>query len=455
MVTSPRAARNTARDIPAERAIRCNSGHERGILLLTTHAPPEGGPFGGDMNVRLNPFASLFAATLITLLPVHALAQEVEGREEVVSVRERPRPETDPLGVRLGGFTLNASVDLDVTSTDNLFAAPSGLENDDVVTTLAPRARLSSNWSRNELVLEAGAALRNHEDFSSEDVDTSFARARGRWDVGTDTALHGSAGISHEYIARTDSDILLIAAPVEFDRTEASVGVSHRFARLGVRLDAYTSDREYDGAAAVRDSDQNGLRGRINYELSPRVGLFATASVDERNYDNNPGSSSEGRALLAGVAYNGDLFRGEVSVGQFEREYDSPAFGTVDGLAISGRVEWYVTPLTTVTVDGSRTADNEIGLASGTPYVNTEYGARVDHELLRNVILTAGIRGGEREYEGTDRTDEYMRYDIGADYIVNRRVALRARYSVDDVDSTVAVRNFEVEAVSVGLSLRL
>jgi hypothetical protein len=48
-----------------------------------------------------------------------------------------------------------------------------------------------------------------------------------------------------------------------------------------------------------------------------------------------------------------------------------------------------------------------------------------------------------------------MRYDVGADYIINRRVALRARYSVDDVDSSVPVRNFDVESFSVGLSLRL
>ena len=222
-----------------------------------------------------------------------------------------------------------------------------------------------------------------------------------------------------------------------------------------MRLDAFTSDREYDAASSARDYDQTGLRGRVDYEISPRVGIFATATMDERDYDNSPGSSSDGRSLLVGVAYNGDLFRGDVSVGQFEREYANPAFGTLDGLAIAGRMEWYPTPLTTVTFDASRTADNEIGLASGVPYINTEYGARVDHELLRNVILTAGIRSGEREYEGTDRTDESLRYDVGADYIINRRVALRARYSVDDIDSTVAVRNFEVESVSIGLSLRL
>lgn len=455
MVTSPRADRNTAQDIPAERATRCISGQERGIWLLDTYLLPERGSFGGDREVRLNPVASLFAATLITMLPVHALAQDVDGRQDVVSVRERERPELDPLGARLGGFTLNASVDADVTSTDNLFAAPSGLERDDIIYTIAPRARLASNWSRNQLAFDAGAAFRSHEDFPTEDVDTYNVRASGRWDLSADTAVHGLAGISHDYIARVDSDIPFIAAPVEFARTEALIGVSHRFARLGVRLDAFQNDRQYDGAASVRDYDQTGLRGRVNYELSPRVGLFAVATTDERKYVNDPGVSSDGRSLLAGVSYNGDLFRGDISVGQFEREYGNPAFGTLNGLAINSRVEWYITPLTTITVHAARTADNDIGLASGVPYVNTEYGVRADHELRRNIILTAGVRSGEREYEGVNRDDQYTRYDIGADYILNRRVALRARYSVDEVESTVPVRNFDVEAVTVGLSLRL
>jgi len=411
--------------------------------------------------VRLNPFASLFAASLIAFLPVHALAQDVEGRQEVTSVTERPRPEYDPLGMRLGGFTLNASVDLNVTSTDNLFAAPSGLEQDDMIYTVAPRARLASNWSRNQLALEGGAAFRSHEDFSSEDSDTYFLRATGRYDVSADTAVHASVGIAHDYIPRTDSDALLLPEPVEYDTAQAQIGISQRFARLGVRVDAFTTNREYDGVAAVRDYDQTGLRGRVNYDLSPRLGLFAQASMDERDYDLSPGSNSEGRSLLVGASLNTDLMRGEVSVGQFEREYEDPSFGTLDGLAVAGRVEWFITPLTTITVDASRTADNEIGLNSGVPYVNFEYGARVDHELRRNIILTAGARAGERDYEGlSDRNDEYMRYDVGADYILNRRVAIRARYTVNDVDSDeggvpLAIRTFEEEAITVGLSLRL
>lgn len=399
--------------------------------------------------MRIHPFVSLFAASLITFLPMHAMAQSTDGGG--VSVRDRERPELDPLGVRLGAFTLNATLDLDVTSTDNLFATSTG-EVDDMIYTVSPSARLASDWSRHALALEAGAAFRSHEDFSSEDVDTHYVRGTGRFDIGSDTALHGSARYGHEFTPRYDPESLA-GSPTEYDRTDASLGISHRFARFAIRADAFMTEREYDGAAFARDYEETGIRGRLDVEVSPRITAFIRGVADERDYDNSPASNSEGRALLVGAAFNGDLFRGEVSVGQFEREYEG--FDTIDGLALAGRVEWSLTPLTTVTVDAQRSADDNIGVASGLPYVATEYGARVDHELLRNVILTAAVRSGERDYEDAAREDEYMRYEVGADYVLNRRVALRARYTRDDVDSTVPARNFEVDAVTVGVSLRL
>lgn len=454
MVTLRHANRNNAQPFPAARASCCISGQSGGNLALQSLAP-NAAPNGGGVDVRIHPSLSVLAATLIALLPVHAAAQEVSGREEIVSVRERDRPELDPLGARLGAFTLNASIDFDVTSTDNLFASPSGAEQDDVYYTVAPRARLASGWSRHSFAAEAGAAWRSHDDFSNEDVETYYLRGVGRIDVGADTAVHGSARVAHEFVPRTDPDSPSVGSPTEYDDYQTSVGLSHRFARFSVRGDLTNTERDYDGAASNRDYDQTGLRGRAEIELSPRVGLLLQASADERSYDNAPGFDSEGRSLLVGVALDTDLMRGEVSVGQFEREYDSALIGSVDGLAVAGSLEWYVTPLTTITFDALRNAEDELSLAQGLPYVTTEFGARVDHELLRNFIVTAAVRSGDRDYEGASREDEYMRYEVGGDYLINRRVALRGRFTRNEVDSTVPARNFEADAFTVGLSLRL
>jgi hypothetical protein len=418
-----------------------------------------GGLFlGGDTLLRMNPAFSLLAASLIAFLPVHASAQtqpEGASREEAVSVRDRARPEYDPLGARLGGFNLNATLDLGVTSTDNLFAAASGSEEEDTIFTVAPSAGLTSNWSRHELAFDAGASWVTHDDFDNEDFDTHYLRGRGRLDIGDSSSVGASARITHQVTPRTDPDTPAVGNPVEYDRTDFAVNAEHRFARFRVRADAGTSEYDYEGLQNFRDNDETTFRGRIEAEISPRIGIVLQGTVDERSYDNSPAFDSEGQAILIGASINGNLFSGEVLVGQFERDYDAGV--SADGLAVAAALEWYLTRLTTITLTARRDADDQISATAGLPYVTNAYGARVDHELLRNVILTGGIQAGQREYDTLSREDDFVNVEVGADYLLNRRVALRARYNFDETDSSGALpgRDFEANAVSLGLSLRL
>jgi len=423
-----------------------------------TASPRDGGAFCGEILLRINPFVSLFAASLIALLPVHAAAQTQQTNEvssdRPVSVRDRDRPEYDPLGTRLGSFNLSASLDLAITSTDNLFAAPDGAPSDvdDIIYRIAPTARLESDWSRHMVAIEGGATFRSHEDFSNEDSDEHYFRGQGRFDIGDSTELRGSARVAHQVTPRTDPDSPFIGDPVEYDRVDTGIGVSHRFARFRVSADAARSEFDYDGVQTFRDNEETALRGRVDAEISPRLGLMLQASTDEREYDNSPQFDSEGQAYLVGVTIDGDLMRGEVAVGQFEREYAGVA-QSFDGVAISGRLEWYITPLTTITLDARRDADDQIGATSGQPYITQEYGARVDHELRRNLILTGAVRKGDRDYETIAREDEYVEWELGADYMLNRNAVARFRYEHDEVDSP-AYRDYEANAFTIGLTLR-
>jgi hypothetical protein len=77
--------------------------------------------------------------------------------------------------------------------------------------------------------------------------------------------------------------------------------------------------------------------------------------------------------------------------------------------------------------------------------------------LRRNVTLTAGFLAGDRDYESIDRSDEYAEFSVGADWIVNPHAVVRFRYEHDEVESSGALpyRDYEVNDVSLGLSLRL
>lgn len=453
--------------IPAASATSCANETMEQTLKLQFLTPGAPGVFGGlgDSQLRFNPFVSLFAASLIAMLPVNAAAQqsgEPVVRQDSVSVQDRDRPEYSSDGRRLGTFVLNASVDLTVASTDNLFAATKSDELDDIIYGVAPAARLESDWSRHMVALEGGAEFLSHEDFSNEDSDSHYVRALGRLDIGENTALRGSARTARETTPRTDPDSPTTGAPIEYDRTDYTVGIEHRFARAKVSLDAGRGDYDYSGTQNDRDNDQDFIRGRIDYEISPRLGLVLRASHDERDYTDPTviNADSENETYMAGVSLNTDVMRGEVTVGQYERDYEDPMVDTLDGVAVSGRLEWYVTQLTTLTFTARQDADDEVSIQSRLPYETTEYGARIDHELRRNVILTASARLGERDYQidlADPRQDEYSTVEAGADWLLNRNAAVRFRYERDEVDSSgqPASRDYEVNKVTVGLTLRL
>ncbi|MFT3729319.1 MAG: outer membrane beta-barrel protein [Terricaulis sp.] len=412
--------------------------------------------------MRLHPAFSVFAAALIGLVPLEAHAQDASVATPSVSVRERPRPEYDPQGMRFGGFDLNASVDVGVASTDNLFAVSNNgpfNKESDLIYTVSPEARLSSHWTRNALSVAAGVTRTGHQDFASEDSTTGFVSGQGRLDVGSDTSVSAGARWARQVEPRTNIDAIHAntGEPSIYDTTQGSVSISHNFNYLQVQASAARTELNYHDVNGVsqnqRDSNENDGTLRVEYAVSPRIGIVGQATFDQRKYDNVPGLSSDGRTLLAGIAVNlTDLMKGQITAGQFKRDYNVGP--DVQGTAIDANLQWYVTQLTTLSFSATRNAGDQDATTQA-PYVESSYGAHVDHELLRNLILSAGVQTGSRDFRTINRHDDFTTGELGAQYILNRRVALTAKYRHDSVDSNVALQEYDVNTFSLGLSLRL
>ena len=345
----------------------------------------------GGFEVRLHPAVTAFAASLIAFAPFQAFAQDVQEAHPNVSVRDRPRPEYDPLGLRFGGFDLNASLNLSATSTDNLFATETG-EQSDVYYTINPNARLSSHWSRHALAVSAGYAHSFFSDHSNQNIDTGYIAGEGRYDLGADTQISAGARYAREVELRTDPDALTSGKPVLYDVSQASLSAQHTFNRFKVGVGVDTATYNYHDVGVIdqdfRDVTQNTGTASLEAAVSPRLGLILQGSVDHRDYKNDVGLSSDGQTYLAGVALHlTDLIEGRVTVGEFNRDYDSGT--SLSGFAADAYVDWYVTQLTTLRFNANRSAQ-ESGATAGEPYVETRYGVHADHELLRNVILSAG-----------------------------------------------------------------
>ena len=149
-------------------------------------------------------------------------------------------------------------------------------------------------------------------------------------------------------------------------------------------------------------------------------------------------------------------FRGEIAVGSFEDDRDDPTFGKTNGLNVAANVQWFPTQLTTVTFQANRGV-SDTGLLTAASAVNTGYGVRVDHELLRNVLLFGRVRQEKNDYQGAtiDREDKALSAGIGAAWKLNKNARVETEYSFRSQDSSGvnAGPSLDQNVISVGLRL--
>jgi hypothetical protein len=398
----------------------------------------------------------LLAASWLALLAASAVAQERDG---VGSVRDRARPAYDPQGTAVGAFALHSSVDLSVEAIDNVLAAETA-ERDDFIYRVAPEAALESGWDRHALSFRAGAEFLKYEEASEADAETGFAEASARLDIYRESSLGFDAAWARIAEPFTDPDALAGPEHVLYDREAFGVSASHAFNRLRLSARAGAASYDFDDANGAdqdrRDRDDQNITARAEWALFPDIYAIGQATFDERDYPNDPALNSEGETYLVGLRVaRPEVMQGEITVGSFQRSYDLTAT-EIEGFAVHGNVEWYVTRLTTLTFAASREA-REGGATIANPYSAAQYSARVDHELLRNVIVWGAARWEARDYEAIDREDESFAGEIGADYFLNRHVALRGRYLHQENQSAGALagREFDVNAFLIGMRLSL
>jgi len=121
-------------------------------------------------------------------------------------------------------------------------------------------------------------------------------------------------------------------------------------------------------------------------------------------------------------------FRGEIAVGNFQSERDNPVYGNVEGLNVRGRLQWFPSDLTTLTLIVNRgVIDSGLGITPSA--INTTFGLRADHELYRNVTLFGEIRQEADDYPRSviDREDDTFTFVAGGAYKLNRNAHLELR----------------------------
>jgi hypothetical protein len=423
-----------------------------------------------------------FVCCTIALAAGPVGAQDFGGIEQApqysrgfnTAVRERLHPEWAPIDLDFGGLTLQPQISVTSLFNDNEKYATTDPKAD-VSFRIQPAFSLGSNWSRNGFGLQAFVAQTEYVR-DSEDNSTEYgATATGHLDIQEDFTIDLRGGDQRLVLARSDPDVPIdTLGPVEFNRQELQATVTKTlpvFQLQGVialRNENYNPVALPDNAiydASGRNGTYASYSGRVSYGVSPAVAVFVGALFNQgfRPKVQNLNEDAQGFNLAGGVNFDlSRLARGELALGYLYQDYSTPNTPSDSGFAFSANLQYFPTQLTTISIIGERqSAPSSVAGSPGG--ISLDGSVTIDHELLRNLILSAGGQVGQVQYRNflvngltipENRTDVEYGGTLGATYLMNRLVSLDLAYTYRNYSSTDALRR-SYTANTLALTLRL
>ncbi len=382
----------------------------------------------------------MLTTAIAAFLAPAAMAQDNDNpflRGRYTSVTERGQPEFDPEPVRVGTFNVNASLGASAEYNDNVFALPNN-EQSDTILRLQPTVEARSNWTSHEMAAGLSVDHREYAENDGENATDYAAFLNGRVDVTRAFQFRLGVDGAHGTEPRYQAASFGTTEPASYDTYGAFVQAIYRQDRLQVEGTVGAYDQEFDQTVQkIRDNQNTYFGARVSYAISPDVAVFVQGRQAELDYSL---SDREGTRTTLDAGVNFELaapIRGEIAVGQFKDDRDLAIYEDVSGLNVAANVQWFPTQLTTVTFSANRGVFDP-GLVNSATAVSTAFGIRVDHELLRNVLLFGTLRQENATYEGAsiDREDKATSLAIGAAWKLNKNARLELQASTRQQDSS-------------------
>ncbi|MGK2910351.1 MAG: outer membrane beta-barrel protein, partial [Sphingobium sp.] len=367
-----------------------------------------------------------------------------------VSVTERPRPDYDPLGVNLGSFSLYPKIETGVGLTDNVYLT-NGNKDGDGFAVFNPSARLRSQWDRHQVQLQASGAFRRFFNNSIRNEDSFNLGTLGRLDIGNalvvtgegqytqqfETPITGDVDSSLAVLSRYKRDFLSLRGVYGVGQGRATLAVDRsHFAFNPIKLPSGTIINQEN-----RDRTLNRVTGQLEYAFTPSLSAYTQVNYADTGYDTAfapgvPNRDSDSYRAIVGTNFDlSSLVRGTIGVGYAAREYKSPIYRDVDGLSVEAKVEYFPTELTTFGL-GLRRVIEDSSIGNTDAYFDNRGSLRVDHELLRNLILNALVEYAQQDFIGSTRKTTFYRGSGGARYFINRLLGLQMQLSYIKRDTT-------------------
>lgn len=374
--------------------------------------------------------------TVSTLIAPAIAPDYARGRN--ISVAEETHPAYRATGLRIGAFDILPSVEATAQTTSNVYLDNANKRGDAFVT-LTPRLSLTSNWARHRIGLHAYADIRRYAREAPRDQDNFLIDAQARVDISAHwtltAAFQASRATENPFAQDLASEVAVLSRYVRLApslRLVRQVGRT-RLTALVERLCFDFAPIRLDRGPGRRQDDRNRTITRLalqgEYALSPGLSLYAQVNQDDTRYDRGTDDGIEGRdsgarLLIGGI--NADiagLARGSIGVGHVRRDYRALRHDDVSALSVQARVELFPSPLTTVTLSAQRLVQ-DAALGDIGPYRDARQGLRIDHALLRNLLLSMTGTLARQTLLDDKRGTRLLLTNASAFYQANRTLGL-------------------------------
>lgn len=376
----------------------------------------------------------------------------VYDRGRNVSVLQRERPDYQALGISAGSFILYPKLETGIGATSNAYQAEPA--EGDFYASIAPSILAASNWSNHELVFNGGARIKRFFDETPRNETNYTLDLSGRLDASRiasiSTNIRTARATEPRASAVSPQDAI---DAVQYQQTGTGIaakltGTKLR-GQLAVNADTLTFFDVRTFGGTIRDQrsrNQTLLRvtGRGEYAASPDTAVFVQGGYIRTRYDIAlaPGIANRDSnevSVLGGATFDlAALVRGAVGIGYVRRSYESPRYRDIGGVAAEAQVEYFFSQLTTFSLNLRRTVqDSAFNNSSG--YFATAGALRVDHELLRNLLLNAQAAYEVDKFPLDTGTIHITRFSGGARYLANRSLGFGFLLGHDKRSSSGAV----------------
>jgi hypothetical protein len=415
---------------------------------------------------------------IILLPPAIGRAQTVTPapQDTVASqqVMSRARPEYDPIGIREGSIFFYPEIAGTEEYNDNIYATQNNAKGD-LISVVSPSLRMQSDWGRHELHALLKSDLGFYDMHDGEDYQDYSGQVGGRYDISSQNNLKSDAEYAHLHEDRSSPDNVNGKNPTTYTEIGDDSAFTQQFNRLTGIAQMHVDHFAYDSVPAtatsippssgtITNSDRNRYdlepALQLGYEFMPDYTAFVSGSYRQSVYEKDRdrygyNRNSQGYTVNTGMTVDLTTILSVTGhVGYLYSSYADSRLQPVNGVGAGLTGIWNVTELTTLKADVDRDVLPTTLQGAGAEY-DTASQLSVDHELLRNLILSARAGYTASQFTGIGRDDNIYLAGASARYLIDNGVSLTASVTHDERDSNISGAGYGRDIFLVSLSYGL